>query len=76
VAALREAGLSEAAAVRSERLLSSAVLGFAASEASGRFRQHDPATVDQDFGQLLSWLRLALTQEGATTARAWGSNGG
>jgi hypothetical protein len=69
VAALLEAGLPAAAAVRSERLLSSAVLGFAASEASGRFRQHDPATLDEDFGQLLSWLRLALTGQGATAAQ-------
>jgi hypothetical protein len=68
VAALQEAGLPAAAAVRSERLLSSAVLGFAASEASGRFRQHDPGTLDED-GQLLSWLRLALTGQGATAAQ-------
>lgn len=75
VAALRESGLPEAAAVQTERLLSSAVLGFASSEASGRFRQHDPATLDEDFGQLLSWLRLALADQGAA-ARTWGSNGG
>jgi AcrR family transcriptional regulator len=61
VAALQEAGLAEAAAVRAERLLSSAVLGFAASEASGRFRQHDPVTLDQDFDELLAWLGQALT---------------
>ena len=75
VAALREAGLPEAAAVQTERLLSSAVLGFAASEASGRFRQHDPAVLDEDFGRLLGWLRLALTEPGAA-APTWGSNGG
>jgi AcrR family transcriptional regulator len=61
VAALQDAGLAEAAAKRAERLISTAVLGFAASEAAGRFRQHDQAVLDQDFAELLRWLRLALT---------------
>ena len=64
VAALREAGLAEEAAVRAERLLSSAVLGFAVSEAAGRFRQHDQATLDQDFDHLLAWLGQAVTGPG------------
>ena len=59
--ALREAGLDEAAAARAERLMSTSVLGFAASEAAGRFRQHDPAVVDEDFATLLGWLRLVVT---------------
>jgi hypothetical protein len=59
-AALREAGLAEAAAARAERLISTTVLGFAASEAAGRFRQHPQAVIDEDFAALLSWLRLAL----------------
>jgi AcrR family transcriptional regulator len=59
-AALREAGLGEAAAARAERLISTAVLGFAASEAAGRFRQHPQAVVDEDFAALLGWLRLVL----------------
>jgi AcrR family transcriptional regulator len=66
VLALGEAGLSGAAAARAERLLSSAILGFAASEAAGRFRQHDPAVLDEDFGELLSWLRLALSSRPAS----------
>ena len=37
-----------------------AVLGFAASEAAGRFRQHDQSVVDVDFAELLRWLRLPL----------------
>lgn len=61
VAALQDEGLTETAARRAERLLSTAVLGFAASEVTGRFRQHDKATLDQDFTELLRWLRLALT---------------
>ena len=59
-AALREAGLDEAAAARAERLISTAVLGFAASEAAGRFRQHSQAVLDEDFAELLRWLRLVL----------------
>jgi AcrR family transcriptional regulator len=60
VAVLQGEGLTEAAAKRAERLLSTAVLGFAASEVTGRFRQHDQAVLDQDFTELLRWLRLAL----------------
>jgi hypothetical protein len=33
-------------------------LGFAASEAVGRFRQHDQSVIDADFAELLRWLRL------------------
>jgi AcrR family transcriptional regulator len=58
--ALREAGLDAAAAARAERLTSTAVLGFAVSEAAGRFRQHDQAVIDEDFAELLRWLRLVL----------------
>src|SRR5271154_4043024 len=43
-----------------ERLISTAVLGFAASEAAGRFRDHDAEVLDADFAELLRWLRLAL----------------
>ncbi len=59
-AALREAGLSGPAVGRAERLISTAVLGFAAGEAAGRFRSHDQAVIDADFAELLRWLRLAL----------------
>jgi AcrR family transcriptional regulator len=60
-AALREGGLPEAEVARAERLISTAVLGFAASEASGRFRQHDQSVLDADFAELLRWLRYALS---------------
>ena len=60
-AALREGGLPEAEVARAERLISTAVLGFAASEASGRFRQHDQSVIDADFAELLRWLRLVLS---------------
>jgi len=59
-AALREAGLPEGQAARAERLMSTAVLGFAVSEAAGRFRGHDRPVIDEDFAELLRWLRLCL----------------
>jgi AcrR family transcriptional regulator len=58
--ALREGGVPEAEVARTERLISTAVLGFAASEAAGRFRHHDQAVIDADFAELLRWLRLSL----------------
>lgn len=60
-AALSEAGLAADEAARAERLISTAVLGFAASEAAGRFRHHAQEVIDEDFAMLLRWLRLALT---------------
>jgi hypothetical protein len=59
-AALGEGGLPEAEVAQAEWLISTAVLGFAVSEAAGRFRQHDQPVVDADFAELLRWLRLAL----------------
>ena len=58
---LREAGLPAESVPRAERLVSTAILGFAASEAAGRFAGHDQAVRDADFAELLRWLRLALT---------------
>lgn len=60
-AALCEAGLTADQAARGERLISTAVLGFAASEAAGRFRHHPQAVIDEDFAVLLDWLRSAAT---------------
>ena len=62
--ALREGGLPETEIARAERLISTAVLGFAASEAAGRFRQHDQSVIDADFAELLRWLRLPLAVPG------------
>ena len=64
-AALREAGLSADDAARAERLISTTVLGFAASEAAGRFRHHAQAVMDEDFAVLLRWLRLVLPPDAA-----------
>jgi hypothetical protein len=62
-AALREAGLTADDAARAERLISTAVMGFATSEAAGRFRHHRQEVIDEDFAVLLSWLRLILPSE-------------
>jgi AcrR family transcriptional regulator len=59
-AALREAGLAEADVVQLERLLATAVLGFAASEAGGRFAAHSPQQLDADFELLQSMLATAV----------------
>ncbi len=59
-AALREGGVPDGEVARAERLISTAVLGFATSEAAGRFRQHDRAVIDGDFAELLRWLRRSL----------------
>jgi AcrR family transcriptional regulator len=46
--ALRDAGVPSDDIPRVERLLSTFMLGFAASEAGGRFAEHDTATLDAD----------------------------
>ena len=58
--ALRQAGVPDTNVARTERLLSTAVLGFAVSEAAGRFRGHDQAVIDADFAELQQWLRRLL----------------
>ena len=47
-------------AARTERMVSTAVLGFAVSEAAGRFRGYDQAVIDADFAELQQWLRRLL----------------
>ncbi len=48
-AALRDAGVPTTLVARVERLLSTFVIGFAASEAGGRFAAHDQSVRDADF---------------------------
>jgi hypothetical protein len=50
-----------------ERLPSTAVLGFAASEAGGRFAAHSPAQLNADFARLQDILAVAVVaaMEGA-----------
>ena len=47
-------------AARTERMVRTAVLGFAVSEAAGRFRGYDQAVIDADFAELQQWLRRLL----------------
>src|SRR6202453_4154503 len=62
-AALREAGCSEADVVQLERLLATAVLGFAASEAGGRFAAHSLGQRDADFARLQDMLAGAVLRD-------------
>jgi AcrR family transcriptional regulator len=60
--ALREAGLTEDAVVQMERLMATAVLGFAASEAGGRFAAHSPEQLNADFARLQAMLATAVVE--------------
>ncbi len=55
-AALRQAGLAGEQIPQAERLISTAILGFAASEAAGRFRNHAGPQRDADFTALQRML--------------------
>jgi AcrR family transcriptional regulator len=73
--ALGAVGLGPDEAARAERLLSTAILGFAASEASGRFARHERAVVDADFEFLLMVLRQVVEAGGAANGAANGAAG-
>jgi AcrR family transcriptional regulator len=66
VASLEEAGLDPEAARRAERLLSTVILGFAASEAGGRFRGHSRKVIDADFACLEQVIGQALQDVAAS----------
>jgi AcrR family transcriptional regulator len=55
----RDAGVPEELVPRVERVLSTFVIGFAASEAGGRFAAHDPSVLDED----LRWTLELVTDE-------------
>ena len=55
-AALRDGGMPADQAAQAERLISTAVLGFAVSEVAGRFAHHPRAVIDDDFEQLVQLL--------------------
>ncbi len=65
-AALREAGVPEGRVPLVERLVSTAVLGFAVSEAAGRFREHSRRQLDADFDILQAMLARFIRAEAAT----------
>jgi AcrR family transcriptional regulator len=58
-ACLREAGLDESGVARAERMLSTFVIGFATSEAAGRFSVTGPE-LDDDFAWATARLLTAL----------------
>lgn len=60
-AGLRDAGVIPELVPRVERLLSTFLLGFAASEASGRFRERTTAELDADLAWLQELVRRLLT---------------
>jgi AcrR family transcriptional regulator len=64
--ALGEAGIPEDRVAQVERLISTVVLGFAASEAAGRFRNHSRRQLDADF-DLLEAMLAAFIQAQTTT---------
>ncbi len=57
---LRAAGVPDTDVERLERLMSTMVLGFAVSEACGRFRRHSRRTIDADYERLLEIIALAI----------------
>lgn len=59
--ALRRGGIPEDDVAQVERLISTMVLGFAASEASGRLRSHSQKVLDADFAALGRIIELALS---------------
>jgi AcrR family transcriptional regulator len=61
-AALRQAGVPEELVPRVERIVSTFMLGFAASEAGGRFAQHSSDVLDADLAWLEELVRGALAQ--------------
>jgi AcrR family transcriptional regulator len=54
---LAEMGWESEEVAQTERLVSTAVLGFTVSEVSGRFRNHPQSVIDADFERLLMLLR-------------------
>jgi AcrR family transcriptional regulator len=58
--ALRDAGVNPREIPRLERVVSTMVLGFAASEAGGRFSAHSRKVLDADFAALLAVIRAGL----------------
>ena len=63
--ALLEAGVPEERTNQVERLVSTAILGFAVSEVAGRFRDHTRRQLDADF-KVLQTLLAAFIQSQRT----------
>ncbi len=61
--ALTEAGVPDDRVAQVERLVSTAVLGFAVSEVAGRFRDHPRTQLDDDFEVLQGVLATFISSE-------------
>jgi AcrR family transcriptional regulator len=66
--ALREGGIPEAEVARTERVISTVILGFAASEAWGRFGSRSKREVDKDFAAVEVMIERFLDE--ARTGRS------
>jgi AcrR family transcriptional regulator len=66
--ALGDAGVPDERVAQVERLVSTAVLGFAVSEAAGRFRDHSRRQLDADFEALQALLSRFIETESANEA--------
>ncbi len=65
-AALRDAGVPQDLVPRLERLISTFSLGFAASEANGRFSEHSRAVLDADLEWVEEQVRSLVGESGPT----------
>lgn len=68
VASLMAAGFDADGARRAERLVSTMILGFAASEAGGRFKGHSRKVIDEDFACLTELIGSFIEQAIARSA--------
>lgn len=66
--ALVEAGVPEDRTGQVERLVSTAILGFAVSEVAGRFRNHTRRQLDADFEVLQTLLAAFIQSQGTDLA--------
>jgi len=66
--ALSEAGVPEDRSGQVERLVSTAILGFAVSEVAGRFRRHSRRQLDEDFDVLRTLLAAFIQSQRASPA--------
>ena len=71
--ALRDAGVGDELVPRAERLLSTFVIGFAASEVGGRFAAHDQAVRDADFEW--AWRQIVAGVERSSPLETPGDRG-
>jgi hypothetical protein len=61
--ALEDAGVPTDRVARVERVISTAILGFAVSEVAGRFRNHSRRQLDADFDVLQAFLGRFIESE-------------